>query len=372
MKPDFDDEDLEKIDLGSSITTDEPELYNEKEDYSAQDDEEEDENSNLSKIVQIVILSAIAVILFTSVFLLVRWQRGGAPNITDNNGNTAYDVESADYFVPFHPSAFEGYVDDGEHNIVILGDDTILHAQGENGISDLLAEATGANVTTLALSGSTIALREIGYTQEYAKDAYNLYYIISAICAGDMGNYDLQYAALSEIEENSAYYDYWDKLHDRNFVNFDKTDTLIISYGYCDYVAGRPLTDGDVYSQQPYGHENGTTGSLDDCLKLLRERFPYMQIIISSPSYCFVADENGDMTGADVYFNAENATMGDYVLNIKNVAEANHVSFVDNYFFEDYNYANYEDFLEEDGTFPNEAGRRLITDHIMEFIYQGD
>ncbi|MDE6744609.1 MAG: hypothetical protein K2J95_12075 [Lachnospiraceae bacterium] len=365
MIPDFDDEDLEKIDLGSPITEYEPEIYDEDEDYNIQDDEEEEVNSNLSKIVQIILLSAIAVILFTSIFLLVRWQRGSAPDVTDNNGNPAYDVESADYFVPFNPSAIEGYVDDGEKNIVILGDDTILHAQGENGISDLLAEATGANVTTLALSGSTIALQELSYTQEYAEDAYNLYYIISAICAGDMGNYDLQFSALNEIEDNSVYYDYWDKLH---VIDFDKTDTLIICYGYCDYLAGRPLTAGDVYSGQPYGHENGTAGSLDDCLKLLRERFPYMQIIISSPSYCFVTDENGEMIGADVYFNSERATMGDYVLNAKNAAESNHVSFVDNYFFEHYNYANHEDYLEENGAFPNEAGRRLIVAHIMEFI----
>ncbi|MDE6686176.1 MAG: hypothetical protein K2K17_02540 [Lachnospiraceae bacterium] len=365
MAPYFDDEDLEKIDLGSPITEYEPEIYDDDEDYNIQDDEEEEVNSNLSKIVQIILLSAIAVILFTSIFLLVRWQRGSAPDVTDNNGNPAYDVESADYFVPFNPSAIEGYVDDGEKNIVILGDDTILHAQGENGISDLLAEATGANVTTLALSGSTIALQELSYTQEYAEDAYNLYYIISAICAGDMGNYDLQFSALNEIEDNSVYYDYWDKLH---VIDFDKTDTLIICYGYCDYLAGRPLTAGDVYGGQPYGHENGTAGSLDDCLKLLRARFPYMQIIISSPSYCFVTDENGEMIGADVYFNSERATMGDYVLNAKNAAESNHVSFVDNYFFEHYNYANHEDYLEENGAFPNEAGRRLIVAHIMEFI----
>lgn len=368
MKPDFDDEDLEKIDLGPSMTEDAPDLYPEEDDYGMQEDNEDDENSHLSKVLQIVILSAIAVILFTSVFLLVRWQRGSAPDVTDNNNNTAYDVESADYFNPFNPSAMEGYVDDGEQNIVILGDDTILHAQGENGISDLLAQATGANITTLALGGSTIALQEISYTQEYAEDAFNLFYIISAICAGDMGNYDLQFSALGEIEDNGAYYDYWDQLH---VIDFDKTDTLIISYGYCDYLAGRPLTAGDVYSQQLYGHENGTAGSLDDCLKLLRERFPYMQIIISSPSYCFVADKNGVMTGADIYFNSEKATMGDYVLNMKNVAEANHVSFVDNYFFENYNFANYEDYLEEDKAFPNEAGRRLIAGHIMEFIYMG-
>lgn len=369
MKPNFDDEDLEKIDLGSPITEADSELYNEgNEDYDPEEDEEESDNSTFSKIVQIVILSAIGIILFTSVFLLVRWQRGSELNVSDNNGNTAYDVESVDYFIPFNPSSIEGYVDDGEQNIVILGDDTVLHAQGENGISDLIAEATGANVTTLALSGSTVALQETSYTQEFAEDAFNLYYIISGICAGDMGNYDLQFSALSEIEDNQKYYDYWDQLH---VIDFDKTDTLIISYGYCDYLAGRPLTSGDVYSKQPYGHEDGTAGSLDDCLKLLQERFPYMQIIISSPSYCYVLDDNGDPAGVDVCFNAERATMGDYVLNMKNVAEANHVSFVDNYFFESYNYANHEDYLEEDGTFPNEAGRRLIVDHIMKFIYLG-
>ena len=116
MRPDFDDEDLEKIDLGTPMNTDEPETYIEEETYDTQEDEEEDENSNLSKIIQIVILSAIAIILFSSVFLLIRWQRGSALNVTDNNGNPAYDVESADYFIPFNPSAIEGYVDDGEQN----------------------------------------------------------------------------------------------------------------------------------------------------------------------------------------------------------------------------------------------------------------
>ena len=367
MKQPFEDNDLEQIDLqedSRDYRYDIEGTDNYDEDTEEDQDSEED-SARLSKIIQIIIISFIVIILFSSVFLLIRWQQGTDPDATDLNHDAAYDVESEDFFVPFDPTGIEGYVDDGENNIVILGDDTILHAQGENGISDLIAESTGANVTTLALSGSCIGLQEKGYTQEYAEDAYNLYYIITSICAGDMGNYDLMFAALSCIDDNSNYYNYWDAIHK---VDFNKVDTLIICYGYNDYLIGRRLIGDEAYSQQPYGSENSTAGALDDCLRLLTERFPYMQVIVVSPSFCFVPDKDGNMAGADVYNNGT-GTLGDYVIHMKLVSQDNRVSFVDNYFFEAFNYANYEDYLEEDGRFPNEAGRRLIADHIKDFIY---
>lgn len=382
MSQGFNDDDLEKIDLNSGSGSDsgaedgydsgqyEDESNNGNgKNYSKGSDnyDEDDDSSGINKILQISVIFVICIILAAVAFLLIRWQRGKAPDAVDNNYDPSVDVESEDYFVPFDPTIIDGYVDDGEFNIVILGDDTIAHYQGEGSIPDLIAGITGANVTTVALNGSTVALRETSYTPEYAQDAFNLYYIIASVCGGDMGSYELMSEALNHIENNSEYYNYWDVIHK---INFNKVDTLIINYGYSDYLAGRPLVGEEQYSGQKYGLENSVAGSLDDCLTMLQERFPYMQIIISSPSYCFVMNENGESAGADVY-NTGMGTLGDYVINMKVLAAEKRVSFVDNYFFQGFNYAVYEDYLEEDGRFPNAEGRRLIAEHIAQFIYTG-
>lgn len=365
MSQEFNDKDLEKFDISDSeekiaVNTD---SYN-SEDYQ----EDAEEGAGLARVFHITLITLIVIIAGASIYLLARWQKGTAPDVTDQNGVNAYDVESEDFYVPHNPASMEGYVDDGELNIVIIGDDTMFQCQDETGIPSLIAQATGANVTTLALPGVTVSLKERSYTEEFAEDAFNLYYVITSICGGDMGSYDLMFNALSHIDDNSLYYNYWDVIHN---IKFDRVDTLIISCGYNDYLEGRPLIGDEVYSEQQYGLKNSVAGSLSECVSLLQERFPYMQIIISSPHFCFTQNEDGEFVGVDVY-NTGIGTLGDYIVNMKYIATENRISFVDNYFYQDFNFQNYEDFLSEDRTTLNETGRRIIAEHIIPFIYTGN
>ncbi len=359
----FDDADLELVDLEEEQKIPESEPvsseYEDEEEY-----EEEEETGKGAKFIHIAMLSVMGVIIALVVVMIVRWQRG-SEFIINQDLLENMEVESEDFRVDFNPTEIPGYVDDGVQNIVILGDSSLFHCTDETGIAALIAQKTGANVTAVSLPESTIALQEPSYTPEYAEDAFNLYYVATSICGGEMGDYNLMFAALDNIENNGDYYNYWDAIHK---IDFDSVDTLILSYGLGDYLAARPLVGDEVYSEQLYGLENSVAGALDDSIEMLQNRFPYMQIIVSSPSFCLVTDEDGNTIGADMY-NTGNGTLGDYIVNMKYVAMQQSVAFADNYFSPYFNASNYDEYLSEDGRYPNAAGREIIASHIVEFIY---
>lgn len=321
---------------------------------------EEEETGRGGNIVQIILISAMVIIIGAVVVMLLRWQKGIDLVITEDDLTENYDIESEDFYSVFNPNNIEGYIDDNELNIVIMGDRTIYNYNDETGIPAIIAEKTGANVTTLALPDSSIALSKASFALDSATDAFNFYYL--GLCM--TGGYELQDSALNYIDENEIYSDYLSKIRE---INFDKVDILILSYGLNDYLNGTRMTGDEVYSGQPYGTMDSVCGSLDSALETLHNRFPYMQIILSSPTYCRVVNEDGETIGADMYsFGGGN--LGDYVANCKSIAQLQQTSFVDNYFISEFNGEDYKDYLGEDGM-PNERAREFVADHIISFLY---
>lgn len=335
---------------------------------SLEDDDAPEETGEKSiksgTILQIVMISAILIVVGIVATMLIRWQKGIDIIVTEDDLTEDYDIESEDFYSIFDPNEVEGYVDDGELNIVILGDQSIYYCSDETGIANLIAEKTGAKVTALSLPDTKIALTNPGFTLESSEDAFNLYYLTLSICGGKHGSYDLQDSAVNYIENSDIYRDYVQSLRE---IDFSKVDILILSYGLNDYLQASRNIGDEVYSEQPYGTMDSLSGSLDSSLQNLNDRFPAMQVIISSPSFCIVKDEEGNEIGADLY-NPGNGSLGDYVAFAKGVAQSHQASFADNYFFSNFNAGNYEGLLDEEGM-PNAAARELIADHIISFFY---
>lgn len=356
--------DLEDFDNFESYNSDESQY-----DESVQDDltdDEDDEHSPVSimKIFNAILLTIIIMLLIVGGIKLYQWQKGKDLVITDADILADYNTESEDWYVYFDPKDDPNFVDDGQYNILILGDSLIYNYDDETSIQSIIAQNTGANVTALSLPYTTVSLHNETYNPDYPQDAYSLFYLASAMAAGDMGNFDLMMSSWGAMEDYGVYYDYWDVLHK---IKFDDIDVLIICYNYDDFVDGIPFVGDEVWSEQPYGTMDSYNGALDASLKLLKDRFPHMQIIVSSPSF-FMVDDKGQMIGGDLYNNGS-GTLGEYVVNMKSVSQLKNVSFVDNYFGIDFSCDNYEMYLEDDMRHPNEAGRKLIADHITDFIY---
>ena len=356
MATQFNDNDLEQLDINSDILEDE---YN-----SEYGEEDEEEDNGKTKIVHIIFLVLLIIMIGIIAFLLIRWQKGIKLGLDSSTQKAEYATEPIDFYVPFHPEEIEGYTDDGEYNIYIFSDGSAGELDDPSSVASIIAAETGANVTVLNRDEGTISLHEKSYTLDHPEDAFSLYYIIMAITSGSEGDYDLLLNAAQTIQDDGVCYQYWDTIHP---IDFSKADVILLYYGMYDYLDGREFIGEEVYSQQEYGTPNSVNGAMDSCLKMLNERFPYTQILVASPSFFYTTDKKGNKIGCDMQNNGA-GTLGEYVVNLQFVAQMRSVTFIDNYFGLDFNAENTDGYLGEDGM-PNDDARQMIARHIIENIY---
>ena len=144
-------------------------------------------------------------------------------------------------------------------------------------------------------------------------------------------------------------------------VDFSAVDMIVIMYDLNDYMDDRPVMD-----------ENNDinlitwNGALNASIQLIQQTFPHIRIVVLSPAYGQFTDENGNVINADTE-DLGNGTLPDYVLHEIDVAMANGVSIIDNYYG-----AVSENQAAEcltDGWHLTEAGRRRIAQRFAELIF---
>ena len=312
-----------------------------------------------------VIVTGIIVVLGCIVFLIIRWSRGTDLNISDVELSEDYSSESLDWYSYFNPYDVPGYEDDGKMNIVILGDDSIYSFNDETGIPALIREATGANVTAIALPRQTWCLSTDSYSLDNPEQAFSFVYLAQFLSLHD---YDLLSKAAPLTDNESIYRYYVAKLYQ---TDFGLTDILILCLGRDDYLEARALSQSaeSIVAANGSQNYNNLQGAMVYGFQALQRQFPYMQLIICSPSYFMIPDENGNLVGADVTSNGV-STLADYISHMSGVCNMiSGVTFVDNYYGFEINETTAGKYLEPDMLYPNAEGRKLIADHILEFLY---
>ena len=332
-------------------------------DYNEEYGESDAEDNDSGKIIHIAFILLVIGLIAAAVIMLVRWNKGKDLVIDEDERESGFNIESMDYYSRFDPT--EDYVDDGELNIVIMGDDFLCQYNDETGIPALIKEATGGNVTTLALEGQTISNIASSYSMDETRDSFNLLLTLVQLCGGDSGDFSLSEAALEYIDDNEKYRTYMEQC---KTIDLDDVDVLIIMLGQNDYILGRKCyLDQDADEKDNYDLSNMTV-TLSRSLSTVKERFPNLQVIMASPSMMKTADKNGNLVGADTVNNGY-AYYGNYISGIAGMSQLSCVTFVDNYLLPDFNPDNYEEYLEPNGLYPNEKARKMIADHIVENLY---
>lgn len=332
-------------------------------DYNEEYGESDAEDNDSGKIIHIAFILLVIGLITAAIIMLVRWNKGKDLVIDEDERESGFNIESMDYYSRFDPT--EDYVDDGELNIVIMGDDFLCQYNDETGIPALIKEATGGNVTTLALEGQTISNIASSYSMDETRDSFNLLLTLVQLCGGDSGDFSLSEAALEYIDDNEKYKTYMEQC---KTIDLDDVDVLIIMLGQNDYILGRKCyLDQDADEKDNYDLSNMTV-TLSRSLSTVKERFPNLQVIMASPSMMKTTDKNGNLVGADTVNNGY-AYYGNYISGIAGMSQLNCVTFVDNYLLPDFNPDNYEEYLEPNGLYPNEKARKMIADHIVENLY---
>ncbi len=306
--------------------------------------------------IHIALVVLIVFILAVGIFKLVRWNRGAESDYDPTATDTGFDTETEDFPVAVTSEMREKQVDDGVTSILLLGNGTLASAKGEaDGIDTRLEELTGGKVYNASLNRTYLSVKNAVYDESYQTDVFSLYWIVSCITMQDF----------TLLEDNARSWDGDENVTEvvEMLKNLDMNaiDVITIMYDYHDYEAERLLTG-------PYDDTLPASccGCLLQSIRLLKNTYPHIQIIVSSPYFSYIEDENGERQPGST-LNLGQGTLADYMVAYKNIAVSENVAFIDNYFgtiHED----NYEDYLEEDKEHLNAKGREAVAGRIAKFI----
>lgn len=302
----------------------------------------------------LIIWAIIGILIIVSVVKIIIWNIGTKSDFDPNNITDDYNTEALDVTYKVDRSKIEGFVDDGVTTVLMVGNNPITDRTDENGIPALVAAATKAEVYSAGFADTCLVAMNSTYSADYAPDAFSLSYLTKAMCDGD---YSLQDAALSS---GAVSQDYAASLDVLKNMDYSKVDVLVFMYDANDYLQRRNLYDeNDAYNTGTY------TGALRASATQITEAYPHIRIILMTPSFASVVNEDGTYASGDTT-NLGCGTIPNYLLFSIDVAHECMFSVVDNYygtFYEDIA----ADYL-KDNIHLNDKGRQAMAARLSEAI----
>ncbi|MEG1847633.1 MAG: SGNH/GDSL hydrolase family protein [Lachnospiraceae bacterium] len=312
-------------------------------------------------MTHIAIIAVILIILIVSVVKLIKWNQG-SPDAGTTITDETFDTEPEDYITAVDNAALEGRPDDGITSIVFLGDDVLSNYQGADGIPQQVAYLMASNPETaktqvynIGFPGMYQSTASVYWDEAHSEDAFSLYWLTKSITLQD---YTLLHNTVDTVSAGNP--QFAQTLQTLEGIDFDKVDVITLMYGVNDYLNGRLVTDiADDSNIASY------SGALNASIKLLKEAFPHIRIIVMSPTYCEVT-QDGKTTGCDVT-DTGHGTLADYMVAAKTIAVDTNVTYLDNFYGVDINANTAEQYL-EDTVHPNAEGRKLIAQRLAKLL----
>lgn len=209
---------------------------------------------------------------------------------------------------------------DDAYTVVCLGDSNLGNVQDETGITALLGKKLGCSVLNGAFGGSTMA--NVEGTKTQYNSVLSMNNLAISICNKNFG---MQKASIDAIARTDYVGYFPSTLENLSNVNFDKVEILIIEHGVNDYLNGTPIKNGsDPYDTDTF------CGTLRTVISMLKENYPNLRIILSTPTYCAPIDTNGTYRYCDEY-DYGGGILEDYVSAEIEVAEEMGVEVIDAY-----------------------------------------
>ena len=228
-------------------------------------------------------------------------------------------------------------------DIVVFGDSIWDDFRGSNGISEQISAALGANVYNCAIGGSAAAVKgdSTNVGDNWKSFSFN----------------GMMYVANGDISADSL-------LAGRpageviKQVDFSKVEYIVVSYGLNDYFSGIPVQpDASVYFYDLVSY----VGSLRHGINKLKEKYPHIEIIVTSPTYGELWDQDSEITtyGGD--------TLDAYAQGAAQAAEECGAHFVDMYHDLGITKETLTTYTRDD-VHLSEEGLRLYADYMTGFI----
>ena len=324
----------------------------------------EKNNKNFMNYLPFILGGVIVLIIVIAIIRIAVWNKGIEYEI-DENDTTDYSTETRDYLFFRNPALLEGNTeDDGELQVVILGNDMYLYEEDGQSIASMLEEQINGTVYNCALTGSRVCSVNDRWDNEFpennnAMDAFGYFWITESIQHQD---YTMQWGQIERLPEYIDKKHYTDVIRRLESIDFNKVDLLLICYDGHDYVEDFP---GSIVDQK-YTILS-MEGSMGATLEKYGPNYPYMQLMYVAPTFCYTIDENGNKRGADLR-NEYDVSLPDCLGYVLDMTMNYQASFLDNYYGIKINAENADSYLLEDGITPNYEGRKMIAERIVKYV----
>lgn len=332
-------------------------------DLNEEDEEQEPEKKRGKVSLHFVFLGVFVLIILFVVIRLAVWNVGIKDDTDVSISNPEYDIESMDYILPLNPQYLAGREDDGITTVVCLGNAPFADDRnGENNLTKLMERELGENarVYNCSVADSYMTAMLSTYSDEHAYDAFSFYWLTTAFAVDNWPVVDSALAALPEVPA-----DLQESMELLRSIDFDTVDVIVIMYDANDYLGGRKTINSDNPTDIQY-----FTGALTAGIQLIQQIYPYIRIMVMSPTYAYALDENGEYQSSDLT-DYGMGSLATYAILESNVCYENSVSYIDN-LYSDMNANNASDYL-TDYIHLNEKGRRFLARRFVECLnmYQG-
>lgn len=287
--------DLEIIDLDSgneNATAPSPEARKPEKEKTALHPTDEDHPDLMDiltgKLGHIIFILIILIFLGLIVYKVWNWGTTIKSEYDPNNISDNYEIEVLDNFVPLQNDTDIVGVDDGKTTIVAFGNAPFADDRdSEDSLAKLIEEKTGATVINCAVSDTYLAATGAGIQSTPDKmDYFNLYWLSTIACMNTRPHLenveDLPQEGLDVLEQLYA-------------IDWSTVDVVTIMYDGSDYLDGR-----EVYDETNLTNIQTTYGNLCAAIEVFQEYYPYIRIIVMSPTYAFGIDDNGEYISSDI------------------------------------------------------------------------
>lgn len=235
--------------------------------------------------------------------------------------------------------------------ILNFGDSIFGNARPPQDVSTFIAQETSATVYNVAFSGCRMGV----HSGEW--DNFAMYRLADAI---SNDNWTLQDDAISSASWTNKPAYFGDTLETLKTIDFNSVDIITIAYGTNDFTGSIPLDNNyDKYDTSTFA------GALRHSIEAIQTTYPEIDIILCTPIYRFWMDSNGEFLYDSNEYKKNGCKLTDFAQKMKDVANEYGLTIIDNYYGCGIDSSNRtECFPSNDGTHPNETGRKLIANYI--------
>lgn len=227
------------------------------------------------------------------------------------------------------------------YDIIFFGDSVIGNYTNSLSIPGVVQGISGAHAFNMGQGGTSAVMSR-------DPSIASLNTIVDAFLAKDAGTLDPSKQPYIGLQ---AYLEY---MVSQN-ANEDTRTCFVIGYGLNDYFCGEMVASEDPLDIYTY------KGSLRSAVAKLQKAYPDSMVLLMAPNFCSYFKDGLELR-SDV-----GGQLTDYVDAVLELSEELEVHCLDNYHNLGINATNHGEYL-ADGCHPNERGRYLIGQHILQAI----